>query len=339
MVITSTPPGISVVVVSYNSTHVLSTCLGSIRTHLPTAEIVLVDNASSDSPSRASEEYGTHLVQLPQNEGFGFAVNAGVRAASNGLILILNPDAVIDRVDPRALRAAMDCVPFGLGAPLLRSSSTEPARHHVAIDGSWYGETFRYLWAPFRRRRTTRLASGGEDALWVSGAALLVRRAEFLSLGGFEVAFFLYWEDRDLSRRCLQQGLPIRQVAAIEITHIQGTSTRTNLRPNVSGWNFHGLIEHIARAHGSRRARLAAVEIVATLFAQDLILRGAKMLIPHRWVQRKSAEIIATRRAVRAGAYRQDGTPSRCWPEARLLLSRIMKAPGAGERAATDAGD
>ncbi|MGO9955514.1 MAG: glycosyltransferase family 2 protein, partial [Solirubrobacteraceae bacterium] len=81
---------ISVITVIHNSGDVISEMLRSVD---GAAEVVVVDNASTDG--------GSHLVQSARpdavlvtrmNDGFGAGCNAGVRAASGGVLIFLNPD-------------------------------------------------------------------------------------------------------------------------------------------------------------------------------------------------------------------------------------------------------
>jgi N-acetylglucosaminyl-diphospho-decaprenol L-rhamnosyltransferase len=69
------------------------------------------------------------------------------------------------------------------------------------------------------RRHHDRVAPG-----WVSGVALMVRRAEFLAVGGFDPAFFMYYEDVDLCRRYRARGLELERVVEACVVHEGGRS-------------------------------------------------------------------------------------------------------------------
>src|SRR5438067_1556890 len=88
----------AVVIVTHNSEAEIGPCLDAA---LATgAEIVVVDNASSD---RTVEQVRGRapLIANPRNLGFAAAVNQGVRATRADCILLLNPDAVLQKsLDP-----------------------------------------------------------------------------------------------------------------------------------------------------------------------------------------------------------------------------------------------
>jgi GT2 family glycosyltransferase len=71
--------------------------------------------------------------------------------------------------------------------------------------------------------------SNGQSATvdWVSGACMLVRRAAFDEVGGFDARYFLYWEDADLCRRLRARGHEIRYVPAATAVHRVGHSSKT----------------------------------------------------------------------------------------------------------------
>ena len=86
-------PAISIVIVSYNSGHILGECLSRLP---DSAEIIVVDNASSDNSARVAGNYPVRLLTLPQNVGYGCACNRGAEAASGDFILFMNPDVRLE---------------------------------------------------------------------------------------------------------------------------------------------------------------------------------------------------------------------------------------------------
>jgi GT2 family glycosyltransferase len=62
---------------------------------------------------------------------------------------------------------------------------------------------------------------------WVSGACMLVRRAAFESVGGFDERYFMYWEDADLCRRLRVRGHEVRYAPRATAVHRVGHSSKT----------------------------------------------------------------------------------------------------------------
>src|SRR4051794_37853037 len=84
---------IGVVIVTYNSGAVIGACLDAV---LPTgAEIVVVDNASTDNTRAEVERREVRLIPNSMNRGFAGAINQGFAVLRQTHVLMLNPDAVL----------------------------------------------------------------------------------------------------------------------------------------------------------------------------------------------------------------------------------------------------
>ncbi len=99
------------------------------------------------------------------------------------------------------------------------------------VDGSSQPDAFgrlprrSELLVPGRRRWT-----GGAEKLrpeWVSGVAMLLRAADFRSVGGFDERFEMYFEDVDLCRRLREAGRRVARVPASTVVHAGGGSWRS----------------------------------------------------------------------------------------------------------------
>lgn len=104
--------GIGIVIVTYRSGAEIGPCLDAVlRTG---AEVVVVENASGDGAAAEARRRGVRLIENTCNRGFAAAVNQGVSALDSPYVLLLNPDAVVERGLER-LRDACDFP--GLPAP------------------------------------------------------------------------------------------------------------------------------------------------------------------------------------------------------------------------------
>src|SRR3954469_18167749 len=84
---------LGIVIVTYNSGDEIGSCLdAAIATG---ADVVVVDNGSSDETLGQVRRRGAALIANPDNRGFAAAVNQGIRAVTGDFILLLNPDAVL----------------------------------------------------------------------------------------------------------------------------------------------------------------------------------------------------------------------------------------------------
>ena len=246
---------LSVIIVTHNSAGVLEACWRSVRSLMPSAEIIVVDNASTDDTQRRCEELdGVKLIASPINGGYGRACNQGARSAVGSHLMFLNPDVEISRVDLRALETEGDTTPFGLVGPVIKHG-THAAQH-------WSLDLLGHVAGPLRPRELPafpRPIPRGRG-WWPAGALLLVDRHEFARLGGFDRRFFLYYEDLDLARRYRAAGLPVRITASVHALHRQGGSSADHGSGAAvrQGWSYISWIEYLCIWYGPDTAKRAA---------------------------------------------------------------------------------
>jgi N-acetylglucosaminyl-diphospho-decaprenol L-rhamnosyltransferase len=204
---------VTVVVVTYNSEHVIERCITSVPTE---CEVVIVDNASSDDTlNRATGKHPRlRVIENRVNRGFGRANNQGLAATGSAMVLFLNPDAFLT---PGAVETL-------LGAA---HSFSDAALFGPAIQNT-HGVTIETFGANrlFRRRPTVQpIPEGCCCVEFLLGAALLGHTEEMRALGGFDEAIFLFYEDDDLCLRVRKAGRSIVYVPGAVVTHLYGMSS------------------------------------------------------------------------------------------------------------------
>jgi N-acetylglucosaminyl-diphospho-decaprenol L-rhamnosyltransferase len=282
---------ISAVVITYNSAGCIADCLTSIRRTLPDAEIVVVDNNSNDRTvdvATATSD-GVRLIELKENVGFGRACNVGAGAAERPLVLFLNPDTRVGEIDRDGFARLITRRPFGLMAPAFDDES-----ERRRVDSHWLPELISHAAGMLRPRDwrppRVRHSRDGERA-WVGAAMLLVARDEFLTLGGFDARFFLYYEDRDLSRRYRESGFPVETTVALRGTHQGGaSSTHDGLGAGPTAWGLLGSIQYVSIYSGSAAAHRSAWATLFTLRAIRIVLRPLEAMGWER-ARRKSRQL------------------------------------------------
>lgn len=87
----------SVIIVTYNSEPSIRACLDSVLQHTSGAEVIVVDNASTDKTHAILSEYGDRVTSIlnDENKGFSYACNQGIRASRGEYIILLNPDTIV----------------------------------------------------------------------------------------------------------------------------------------------------------------------------------------------------------------------------------------------------
>jgi GT2 family glycosyltransferase len=325
--------GLSVAIVTFNSAGVIGRCVAAVGRWLPGAEIIVVDNGSSDgSVGIARAAAGrVRAVTGAGNVGFGRACNLAAEMAGAGHVLFLNPDALIVGVDERRLGDAMRDREFGVRVASVVGDS-RGAGAPVALvrrERSWVRDVVHHAVGPLRPRelRPVRHRPPGSGCgRWASAAAMIVRREEFLRVGGFDPRFFLYYEDRELSARYRDAGLPIGELPGFVGAHIGGASSAADgVGATSKAWEYLGWLEYVAIRGGGRRARLAwrltsGPRAASRRGVGALAARG----IGGRRVSRKADELESVAARVEALS-REDGSPAggpAFCPTGRALVRR-----------------
>ncbi len=176
---------------------------------------MVVDNGADDSGAPAFP--WIVYERNAENVHFRGGVNQGVRRASLPYVFVLNPDTYLTDSDSIAkLAETLDGDPsIGFVAPKLRGDDGKLAPQGERVAGLAYllaVKTYaNAAWPgnPIARRHsrtgTSRELSGPADT--VSAAAVLVRRDEFLAVGGFDERARMYWEEHELARKLGRLGL------------------------------------------------------------------------------------------------------------------------------------
>lgn len=252
-------------VVTFNPGPVVVDTVRSVTRLLPEAELVLVDNDSSDQTVAEAREVAPdlRLVAGQGNVGFGVGVNLGVSAARAAVVLVLNPDAPLTGVSASDLTATINSeVPFGLVACAVEDRGERS--HLVFRQRKWTFELTVFLaWAflmPRELRYSRPQVSPADADAWVCGTAFLVSRQEFEEAGGFDRAYFLYCEDSDLSRRYRLRGLPLGVTDSISVAHSPVGEKASRPAARV-GWTLLSMVDYAARWEGPRAGRGAAAYV------------------------------------------------------------------------------
>jgi N-acetylglucosaminyl-diphospho-decaprenol L-rhamnosyltransferase len=227
---------VSVVAVTYSPGPALSEFLDSLTAASSApVPVVLADNGSTDgAPERAAERPGVRVLATGGNLGYGRAANLGVAATDTEWVVVSNPDVVwrpgaLDEL----LKAAARWPRAGAVGPLIRTERGEvyPSARELPSLGQGIGHALLSTVWPGNRwtRRYRREQPPVERAAgWLSGSCLLLRRAAFDSVHGFDPHYFMYFEDVDLGERLAAAGWLNVYAPSAEIVHTGSHATGQN---------------------------------------------------------------------------------------------------------------
>jgi GT2 family glycosyltransferase len=225
---------LSIIIVSYNARVDLERCLTSLRTHPPAVshEIIVVDNASTDgSADAAADVPGVQVIRSPVNAGFAAANNVGIRASSGANLLLLNSDTIVPPAAIDRLLARLEREPevAAIGPRLVDAHGRAELSFGPMISplNEWRQRRLvRGLAsnAPAVAARVEALTRQEQRPDWVTGACLLVRRADAESVGLLDDRFFMYTEDVDFCASLRARGRAILFTPDVEVTHLRGRS-------------------------------------------------------------------------------------------------------------------
>ena len=218
----SAEPDVSILLVLYNQAALTLLCLQSIIQTVPagmTAEVIIVDNASSDETARLLDRLvGARILRNAENLHFLHAVNQAAAMARGRDLLLLNNDAQLQpgalQAAQRTLHAAADVGAVG-GKIILLDGTLQEAGSIVWQDGTClgYGRGEAPSAPAFQFRR---------DVDFCSGAFLLVRGELFRSLGGLDTLFApAYYEEADFCMRLHEAGWRIVYEPQAELRHFE----------------------------------------------------------------------------------------------------------------------
>jgi N-acetylglucosaminyl-diphospho-decaprenol L-rhamnosyltransferase len=228
---------VTIIIVSFNTRAELEACLASIAAAPPAVphRIVVVDNASSDgTPDALRQRWpGVGLIASDRNLGFAAANNLAIREAGSEFVLLLNSDTLVPAGAIDALVRTLESDPDAVAAgPRLVDADGRPEISFGPMMGP-FSELRQKVLGRLYARRTPAAVAWVERQVrrphqpdWVSGACLLVRRADALAAGLLDDRYFLYAEDVDFCAALRSTGRRILFTPGAEVVHLRGASRR-----------------------------------------------------------------------------------------------------------------
>ena len=268
---------ISFVIVCYKSSEALKLLLLSIPKEI---EVILVDNSQDEETRKIADAYDCILIQNKENIGYGSACNLGAIKATGNYLFFVNPDS---EIQPNALEELIKAVKTYPDASAFNPKIVNKVgkqsfkRRSVLLARSeWMSRT-----SPTSDREVSVL----------SGAAIFIKKENFLKVSGFDEKIFLYHEDDDISIRLKHEIGSLMYVHNSVIKHIGGSSSsRDKSIAAIKGYHMGR-----SRVYSQKKHNHKAVTIKNLIFAMIQIF-SPEMLFS----KRKRAKYISFLKGVLA---------------------------------------
>ncbi len=243
---------LSVIIPSYNTKSITKRCLDALLVALKAdrlqAEIIVIDNASSDQSPKMLKQYQTRynqgMIQVKtifnrQNLGYPKANNQGIKIARGNYILLLNSDAIIEEIDfPKLFTYFVERPEVGaLTVRVVLPDGKLDQAAHRGFPTIW--NSFCYflglekilgkipgLGSIFGGYHLTHLNLDTVHEIdSPSGAFYLLTKKAIAAAKGFDDKnFFFYGEDLDLSFRLKEAGYKIVYYPKYTVLHLKRAS-------------------------------------------------------------------------------------------------------------------
>ncbi|MCF0218503.1 MAG: glycosyltransferase family 2 protein [Muribaculaceae bacterium] len=279
---------VAVIILNWNGMDLLHEFLPSIVRHTPAdiADVIVADNGSTDGSVEmlASDFPAVKVMPFAENYGFALGYNKAVADISDiyKYVVLLNSDVEVkgDWLTPlwRYMEANDDVAAV---QPKIRAQR-QPEMFEYAGAAGGFLDRNGYPYCRGRIFDTVEKDNGQYDGVpldihWASGAALMVRRSDYLAVGGLDAAFFAHMEEIDL---CWRLRLSGKRVVAITdpgaVVYHVGGATLPQGNPRKVYLNFRNNLLMMWKnlPHSQRRSAIFRRQLLDGIAALKMLLSG-----------------------------------------------------------------
>jgi N-acetylglucosaminyl-diphospho-decaprenol L-rhamnosyltransferase len=265
------PTELTIIILTYNSAHIIKSCLEQLNFNK--YKVVIVDNASKDNMIEIVEQNfpQVKIIKLSKNIGYGNGNNVALCETNTDFALILNPDSVIDQENIELILAELKKYPqVAIAGPLifekppLNQEKLQEKLEEIKLDIENNKDNF---FETLGKNYTTN---------FVIGCSLFMRMSIFQEIGFFDKDIFLYYEDNELCYRAIQKGYKNIIVPSAYAFHLGGKSSNSKKRlQDIYRLNWH--LKGWSKAYwkeirkGKARAIKSSIRIIMISFIKSII--------------------------------------------------------------------
>jgi GT2 family glycosyltransferase len=244
----------------------LKDCIASLLATTDVAEIVVVDNASTDRSVEDAAGYGDRVrfVRNESNLGFAGGVNKAFASTSAPYVLILNPDVGVRNGVVGRMQRFLDAHPKAAAIGGHVGENYFP--RHLPTAASLIRENLG-----LRKRPKEQFAEEPYEIEQAAAAALMIRRTAYLEVGGFDSRFFPAWyEDVDFCKQLQSTGWKIYFDPTAQFLHEGGYSAKALGASGFAAAYYRNQLRYVRKHMGKTAGMAIRCSMVAGMVARTI---------------------------------------------------------------------
>ena len=227
---------VSIVIPHLNGKEMLYNCIESLYRNIINinVEVIIVDNGSTDNSIENVKKHFNELkiIKSDKNLGYSGGCNLGASKAVNDYIIFLNNDTIHSKGWVEELVNFLDSNPhIGAAQPKILNAINKDKFDYAGAAGGFI-DKYCFPYAQGRLFSTIEEDKGQynepKKIFWASGAAFIVRKDIFSSLGMFDNIYFAYMEEIDFCWQMHLDGWGIWYVPSSTIYHFGKQTIKEN---------------------------------------------------------------------------------------------------------------
>jgi GT2 family glycosyltransferase len=257
---------IAVGIINWNSGHWLKDCIASLLSTTDAAEILVVDNASTDHSLEDAAGFADRVrfVRNESNLGFADGVNKAFASTSSPYVLILNPDIGVRTGVVEGMRRFLDAHPKAAAIGGHVGKNYLPRRLPTAA--SLIRENLG-----LRKRSQEQALQEPYEIEQAAAAALMIRRSAYLEVGGFDSRFYPAWyEDVDFCKQLQSGGWRIYFDPTAQFLHEGGYSTKALGTSAFAAAYYRNQLRYVRKHMGKTAGVAIRCSLVAGMIARTI---------------------------------------------------------------------
>lgn len=240
---------LSIIIINYNCGSFIKGCLETITEGILHIryEIIIVDNQSTDDSKNFLLSSFTDIkwIEMNYNAGFARANNAGIKQAKAPVILLLNPDTLVqNNAIENCYNEFIKDESVACGIQLLNPDGSSQISGNYAMTGGlnyllplpFLGNLIKYLGHLLKVNPPNIPDTNTKNHVdWINGAFLMVKKPAIEKAGMLDEDFFLYAEEAEWCSRLRKIG-KLSIFGQFKVIHLQGSSANKTFGTDTQGY-------------------------------------------------------------------------------------------------------